>query len=436
MYSRQLLTIVLMVALAMVALPGAALSAEPVVVQFGVWNQAAVDRALQQAEAFYAKYPQSGIKIDVVIISNQAESYILHGVSGTLPDVVFVDWRSGTELAQNNLFADLIPYFERDGVNLGHFNATYVATRTVNGALPTVPMGGFGDEGFPMTAINEDLFLAAGLTIPTLGSWNWDQAREAARRLTVDRNGDGNPDQWGIQTGLTSDILWRSILYTYGGRIASTDYTRSELDSPQATDAFQLLQDLQNVDRVIGGNFNNGTAGMRIGARSLAYQALGLGGNPVSEAGFNVGFVEFPSGPAGPLRYRYESHSLAITAGSRVQDAAWTWLKFILTEPESIVPPIGSAQTVSYMPLASSYADIVVPHQPSEYRANYWPMIEHQNFTVGWYEELFDQFGGAYTDLLRVVSQPLQQLTQGQISAREAALTMKDQVEVVLRDHF
>ena len=41
---------------------------------------------------------------------------------------------------------------------------------------------------------NKDMFDAAGIAYPT-DDWTWEEFREAAKKLTIDKNGDGTPDQ-------------------------------------------------------------------------------------------------------------------------------------------------------------------------------------------------------------------------------------------------
>jgi multiple sugar transport system substrate-binding protein len=54
---------------------------------------------------------------------------------------------------------------------------------------------------------NRDLFEEAGVEAPTIEDpWTWDQMREAAAALTLDRNGDGTIDQYGAAFGLRSPV--------------------------------------------------------------------------------------------------------------------------------------------------------------------------------------------------------------------------------------
>lgn len=70
-----------------------------------------------------------------------------------------------------------------------------------NGAIYGVP---FLWESL-ITIYNKDLFKAAGIRIPTVAKpWTWAEFQQASKKLTVDKNGDGKPEQYGSAFGLRS----------------------------------------------------------------------------------------------------------------------------------------------------------------------------------------------------------------------------------------
>ncbi len=50
-------------------------------------------------------------------------------------------------------------------------------------------------------------------------SWNWTNLRNAARKLTRDRDGDGRVDQWGLQVSNDMETSWGNYVYQAGGQI-------------------------------------------------------------------------------------------------------------------------------------------------------------------------------------------------------------------------
>ena len=68
--------------------------------------------------------------------------------------------------------------------------------------------------GIPFVALNsvmfynKDMFEEAGITkVPE----TWEELREAAKKLTQDKNGDGETDQWGMMYEM--DDYWQPLTY-------------------------------------------------------------------------------------------------------------------------------------------------------------------------------------------------------------------------------
>ena len=80
-----------------------------------------------------------------------------------------------------------------------------------NGAVYGVP---FLWESL-ITLYNKDLFKQAGIRVPTIAKpWSWAEFQAASKKLTIDKNGDGTPEQYGSAFGLrapTNRILNLSL---------------------------------------------------------------------------------------------------------------------------------------------------------------------------------------------------------------------------------
>ena len=87
------------------------------------------------------------------------------------------------------------------------------------------------------------LFKAAGIT--TLPK-NWTELREVAKKLTIDRNGDRRPEQYGILLPLGKGewtvFSWFPFLLSAGGEIVNNN--QPNLTNPGAIQALQFWQDL------------------------------------------------------------------------------------------------------------------------------------------------------------------------------------------------
>jgi multiple sugar transport system substrate-binding protein len=97
----------------------------------------------------------------------------------------------------------------------------------------------------------QDLFESAGLSGPPK---DWDELVEFAKKLTVDKDGDGNIDQWGYAfsaspTGETILETFGSFLNMAGGKLWNDDGTAA-FNSPEGEAALQFMTDLVHTHKV------------------------------------------------------------------------------------------------------------------------------------------------------------------------------------------
>lgn len=153
---------------------------------------------------------------------------------------------------------------------------------------------------------NKTLFEEAGITEPPA---TWEELYEVAKKLTVDKNGDGKPDQFGI--GLAGkqgpDLTWMFGMFAAQ---AGADLVKEEggryqvaLNSPEGIQALEfytkLLHETSPPD-----SLNKDGGGVMADFRNqvVAMELQGPWGVPdVWKAGypFEVGVAEVPAGPKG-----------------------------------------------------------------------------------------------------------------------------------------
>ncbi len=174
---------------------------------------------------------------------------------GTPPDVGYLGEAQALQWAQEGILQDLSAYFKEDPEASSRLPATYYnydgdKTIGTNTAAETIIM-----------YYNKDLFDAAGLAYPpskASEAWTWDEFVEIAKQLTVDRNGnnatspDFNPEQ--IETyGISFPTWWGGytpLIYSNSGKLVSDDGMEFLLNSPEAVEVLQDMQDLIYVHHV------------------------------------------------------------------------------------------------------------------------------------------------------------------------------------------
>jgi multiple sugar transport system substrate-binding protein len=87
------------------------------------------------------------------------------------------------------------------------------------------------------------LFKAAGITDTPK---TWEELRQVAKKLTIDRNGDKRPEQYGmllpLGKGEWTVFSWFPFLLSAGGEVVTNG--QPNLNNPQAVHALQFWQDL------------------------------------------------------------------------------------------------------------------------------------------------------------------------------------------------
>ena len=77
-----------------------------------------------------------------------------------------------------------------------------------------------------------------------------DEWLALARRLTVDTNGDGNPDQYGLVFDYKEPFWLAPFIGGFGGWVMDAS-NRPTLDTPATVDALRFVQEIKTVHRVI-----------------------------------------------------------------------------------------------------------------------------------------------------------------------------------------
>jgi multiple sugar transport system substrate-binding protein len=112
----------------------------------------------------------------------------------------------------------------------------------------------------------------------------WDEYLALAQKLTIDKNGDGVPEQYGTNWNPAGSI-WGSyvpFLQSAGGRVFSEDGKRAAFNSPEGLEALRYFVDMHNKYKVI-------PPGM-VSSHDAMYEVF-LGGKTASIIGCDGDFI-------------------------------------------------------------------------------------------------------------------------------------------------
>ncbi len=324
-------------------------------IEYAIWGDPAeIDSQTKLVNSFKALNPTIDVKVSVADWDTYWEKLLTGLSGGAAPDVFAMDGPLFPDYQARDVLLDLQPFIERDGYDLGQLADQGVGVFKTAGGQFGLPR----DLNVVALYYNKKLFDAAGVPYPD-DTWDWAKLIEVGKKLTLDTDSDGTPDQWGLYTE-TSDMenYWLSLVWQNGGDFFAADGKTTALTTDQAAGGIQFLQDLIYKDKILaepsvfvetGDAFEQGLAAMEINGSWLVPTDLA--------AGIDLGIAPIPSGPAG--RFTTVNPTGAVVyKGTKSPDAAWEFVKY-LTSPaaQEQLMQLKAALPVSKEVLAGPYAD-------------------------------------------------------------------------------
>lgn len=278
-------------------------------------------------DAFEEKYPHISVEYE---LAGSFDELIVQMVSGVAPDVVGLQEIQIMQLLASELLLPLDPYVEQEPELLEDlFPVATLVARDRQGRL----------FGFPtafsslLWYYDQDMFDQAGVPYPD-ENWWWDPATggsfvETAKKLTRDRSGDGQIDEWGMVLP-SSWSRYLPFIVQNGGYYWDPEQTRSTIEDDGFVGAIDFLASLVHDARVTpppgvsAGAFGSGSVAMYYSGR---WEVPHL--RQTSTRRWDVAVP--PAGPAGRAATVGAGYS-AITRSTAYPDEAWLLLKFLASE--------------------------------------------------------------------------------------------------------
>ena len=209
------------------------------------------ETALKQIiESFERANPNLHVRVEPQVWTTMAERFVLAANARNAPDVVWVNDQNLALLVESNAAADLKPMIDAWPAARREDQVLPAAFRsaTINGKLHAVPIMATSS----VLMVRRDLMNAAGVPMSRLRTW--DGVVEAAKAMTRDTNGDGQPDVWGIGLGLATErfSFTPAVLAALGAQEGGLfgDGCRARLATPEIARAVQWQADLILKHRV------------------------------------------------------------------------------------------------------------------------------------------------------------------------------------------
>jgi len=307
------------------------------------------------AKSFEEKNP--GIKVEVSYEGWADYQTKLPAVlgGGAIPDVIHLHASLVQDYGLRGAVRDMSEYMKKDNVSQEDFFPFLIKQMTdfkSGTKLWAVPK----DSAVYAVYYNKDLFDKAKVAYPKM-DWTFDQFRETAKALTLDKNGvpatdpkfDGsNIAQWGMNWGnnatdspLPSSDLWQMVVWGQAGPWFDDDLKKAHFDDEAHVNFVQNIVDMRCKDRSIpqagdsmgqGDAWRNGLVAMSIAHHSQVFFYK------QEKKTFNFDVVLPPAGAKGQFNAAGCS-GYTIPVKAQHPDEAWAFIKF-LTSPDQVTPMV------------------------------------------------------------------------------------------------
>lgn len=369
--------------------------------------------------AFEAENPDIDISLTHIPSSKDYRTKLATDfAAGTPPDIALLNYRRVPGFAAAGQFEPLGPYLDRsDVIQRADFYPITLDSFTWQGEVVCIPQ----NISSLVVYYNRDLFAAAGIDEPG-DDWTWDDFLAAAKALTLDKDGDGTTDQFGVGV---EPSLYRIAPFVWqnGGRIVDdpTYPTQLGLTRLPSLQALQWFVDLQTVHGVAPNRleeaaidsetrFVQGTTAMYLNSRR---------GTPTyrESAAFDWDIAPLPRGQqaAGILH----SDAYCLSAAAKNKDAAWRFIEFANSPTGQTIVARSGRTVPSLIAVAESEAFLDPAARPARSRVflDTIPDLQMVPLISTWEE------------IESTASEEIERAFFGDITAEEAAILARDRTE-------
>lgn len=351
---KKVLSVALAAAMVMGTMGGFSVSAadeEPVTITFGYWGDTAeAEMKTALANAYMELHPNVTIQMEYTDGAGYLTKMQTWMTSNSVPDVFglandhFFQWKG------NDVFEDLAPYIEADGLasewDMDALRATYGDGEN-NEKIVATP---FVTKTFAM-AYNKDLFDRAGIEYPA-EDWTVEDMIAAAEAITALSTDDEKI--YGIRWGVRPPEFYRNLygdmmydMYSYEMNVEGNEKFKAAVELFADTISAGLSPD-ETSGAISTGGFETGMYGMQLSATwdIATFQSM-IGDNFAWDVQMLPYNTEFDTRMLTTLR----SNGWCMNSSAENKDVCWDFIKFLSVTEEAIkgAQTIGIPCVVSYI---------------------------------------------------------------------------------------
>jgi len=297
--------------------------------RFVKWPGADYDQATDPDQFIVDEFNRLHPEVEVILepIADYVEKLTVNMAAGMYPDILIATPPLIAQFMPLGLLEELTPYAKQsEDLFQMLFPIATTSAATWDG-LYAVPININPNALY----FNVDEFGAAGLRSPhdlyAEDNWNWDTFLFAAKKLTIDTDGDNQPNKYGYKG---TPRNWQFFVWQNKGTIFSPDGRQFVMDRA-AQEAIQFASDLIHVHRVWTTAAPYYTTAFAQGLTVMIIRTsdhVKIYRND-SEVNWDTAMI-FGRKPGMPFQEVFNLGGIAICSQSKHKELAWEFIKFVL----------------------------------------------------------------------------------------------------------
>jgi len=298
-------------------------------IRFVKWPGADYDQATDPDQFIVDEFNRLHPDVEVILepIAEYAEKLTVNLAAGMYPDVLMTTPTLIAQYKPLGLLEELTPYVERSEDLFNTLFPIATTSAAIWDGLYAVPTKINPNALY----FNVDEFGAAGLRSPNdlyaEDNWNWDTFLDAAKKLTIDTDGDNEPNKYGYKG---TPRNWQFFVWQNRGTIFSPDGRQFVMDRA-AQEGIQFASDLIHVHRVWTTKAPYYTTAFAQGLTAMIIRTadhVNIYRNDC-EVNWDTAMI-FGRKPGMPFQEMFNLGGISICALSNHKELAWELIKFIL----------------------------------------------------------------------------------------------------------
>ncbi len=316
-------------------------SEEPVTIRFWSHQNNAFNEGYHAlAEKYMAEHPNVTIKFE----SFDYDTYI-QTLQTSLP--------AGTEADIMQMFGSWVCSYA-EGDNLAEVPADILSIDDAKNELLSAPLGGYICNGkmygipqeynieYGAVMVNTKLADEVGATNYQDGWKDWDEFIEDAKKLTVEQDGVMTRAGFNFTGADGIATMFHSLILQYGGQyLQDGAYTVTTPEGQKALELMKRLVDeglddpllFNDDENWVGDSFFEGTSAIGL----IGPWAIPEYSGDFPEVAAVTKYVRLPSVGDKPVFAAASGWGLTVSANSKVQDAAWDFVKYVTLNADNAV---------------------------------------------------------------------------------------------------